>query len=297
MRFALGCGNFGGIGSAPEFFGAGETRDEAFALMDAAWELGITHFDTADAYGGGSSERWIGAWMRDRGVRPLLTTKVFHSVVGDPTDRGLAPDRIRRQLGGSLERLGVERVDLLLAHESDPEVPLEETLAAFEELRGSGQIGAFGLSNASAAELERALASADVACVQNSYSLLDRGDERDVLPLCARRGLDYAAFSPLAGGVLTGKYRRDAAPPAGSRLATRPGPYAELATPSALRAVDGLGADAAALALAWLVADPRVTWVVVGPRRPEHLRPVRRALELELSPAERERLGALFAAG
>ena len=297
MRFALGCGNFGGIGSAPAFFGAGESRAEAFALMDAAWELGIRSFDTADAYGGGRSETWIGEWMQARGVRPSLTTKVFHSVTGDPSDRGLAPDRVARQLEGSLARLGVESVQLYLAHEPDPATPLEQTIAAFEELRRDGRIGAWGLSNASAAELERALAAGPVACVQNAYSLLDRSDEADVLPLCARHGVDYAAFSPLAGGILTGKYHAGEEAPAGSRLATRPGPYAALATPRTLAAVAALGADAATLALAWLLGDERVTTVVLGPRRPEHLEPARRALALDLPPAERDELTALLAAG
>jgi aryl-alcohol dehydrogenase-like predicted oxidoreductase len=302
VRFALGCGNFGGIGSAAEFFGAGESRDEAFALMDAAWTLGITQFDTADAYGGGRSERWIGEWLRDRGSSIVLCTKVFHSVEGDPADRGLAPARIRRQLEGSLERLGVDRVDLYLAHEPDPATPLEQTLGAFEELRREGAIGAFGLSNVGADELERALATTRIDCVQNSYSLLDRVDQAGVLPLCARHGVAYAAFSPLAGGVLTGKYRPGEDAPAGSRLATRPGPYGGLATAPTLHAVDVFaraaaerGVDAATLALAWLLADDRVTTIVLGPRRPEHLEPARRALDVQLTPAERDELTALFA--
>src|SRR5919108_6114406 len=106
-RVILGCGNFGGVGSAPEFFGRGESDDEAAALMDRAWELGITTFDTADAYGGGRSEHAIGRWMASRGVRPVLTTKTFNPMA-DGADRGLAPARIRRQLGSSLERLGVD---------------------------------------------------------------------------------------------------------------------------------------------------------------------------------------------
>src|SRR5918992_4463650 len=110
-RIALGCGNFGGIGSSPAFFGQGESREEAFALMDAARALEITLLDTADAYGGGRSERWIGDWLRERGRNgAVVATKVFHSVEGDPADRGLAPERIRRQVAGSLERLGVERI-------------------------------------------------------------------------------------------------------------------------------------------------------------------------------------------
>ncbi|MCA1677613.1 MAG: aldo/keto reductase, partial [Actinobacteria bacterium] len=139
-RVALGCGNFGGIGSAPAFFGGGESQPEAFALMDAARELGITLFDTADAYGGGRSERWIGDWLRERADdQVVLTTKVFYSVEGDPGDRGLAPERIRRQLEGSLERLGVDRVDLYLTHAPDPETPFERTLEALDELRAAGR--------------------------------------------------------------------------------------------------------------------------------------------------------------
>ena len=122
-RVALGCGNFGGIGSAPEFFGQGLTQDQAFELMDAAWASGIAHFDTADAYGGGRSEQAIGRWMRSRGVRPRLTTKTFNPMQAGG-DQGLRPDRIARQLRLSLDRLGVDQIDLYLAHDYDPAVPL-----------------------------------------------------------------------------------------------------------------------------------------------------------------------------
>ena len=125
-RVALGCGNFGGVGSAPEFFGQGLAEDQALALMDAAWEAGITHFDTADAYGGGRSEQMIGAWMLSRGMRPMLTTKTFNPMDAG-ADSGLAPERVARQLDSSLERLGVEYVELYLAHEFDPSVALADT--------------------------------------------------------------------------------------------------------------------------------------------------------------------------
>ncbi|MGH3103659.1 MAG: aldo/keto reductase [Gaiellaceae bacterium] len=302
-RFALGCGNFGGIGSAPAFFGQGETREQAFALMDAAREFGITLFDTADAYGGGRSERWIGEWLRERraGEEVVLTTKVFHSVEGDPSDQGLAPDRIRRQIHGSLERLGVPRVDLYLTHGPDPETPLEATLATLGELVDEGLVGAIGLSNVTATELDEAVAIAQVACVQNSYSLLDREAEAELLPLCERHGIGFTAFSPLAGGWLTGKYRRGEAAPAGSRMTLRPEPYEHLIGEEVFRGLDQLeaaaaarGVDRAGLALAWLLADPRVTSVIVGPRRPEHLQPARSALGIQLSPVERDELAALF---
>ena len=300
-RIALGCGNFGGIGSAPELFGQGESRAEAFALMDAAWELGIRWFDTADAYGGGRSETWVGEWMRERRLRPSVTTKVFHSVAGDPDDRGLAPDRIRRQIAGSLDRLGIDAVDLYLTHEPDPYVPLEQTLQALAGLRDDGLVRAFGLSNVGAADVERALAAAPVAAVQNEHSLLAPEDD-ELLDLCADRGVAYQAFSPLAGGWLTGKYTRGATPPAGSRMAVRPGPYGAFHDERVFAYLDGFrlaaaerGTDMATLALAWVLSDARVSTVVLGPRRPEHLAPAAGAATLLLTEAERLELAPSFA--
>ena len=126
-------------------------------------------------------------------------------MTGDPADRGLAPDRIRRSVEGSLERLGVDRIDLYLAHDPDPDTPLADTVDAFEELRAEGTIAAWGLSNYDAAGIEEALAHGRPAVVQNSYSLLDRGDEEAVLPLCAEHGIAYVPFGPLSGGWLAGQ--------------------------------------------------------------------------------------------
>ncbi len=293
-RVALGCGNFGGVGSAPELFGQGLNESEAFALMDAGWELGIDHFDTADAYGGGRSESTIGAWMRSRGVRPTITTKTFNPMRAS-ADHGLAPERIVRQLESSLERLGVDRVDLYLAHEFDPDVPVAETVGAFEELRNAGKIRAYGVSNFDAAQLEAALAAGAPSAIQNEHSLLARADEAAVLPLCEREQVAYLVFSPLAGGWLTGKYRRGEPFPDGSRMTQRPEPYAPFVSDTTfdrLEALERLASDRgmsmAGAAMAWLLADPRVTQIVVGPMRPEHLSPVREALEQPLNHAERE---------
>jgi aryl-alcohol dehydrogenase-like predicted oxidoreductase len=300
-RIVLGCGNFGGIGSAPAFFGQGESEDEAFAVMDAAWGLGIDAFDTADAYGGGRSETWIGRWMDARGHRPRLTTKVFHSVVGDPADQGLSRERILRQIDGSLERLGVERADVYLIHEPDPDTPVEETLGALVELLESGKVGAIGASNVDRAWLEEALPLAPVSIVQNSYSLLDREPEEEVLPFCAERGIAFTVFGPLAGGWLTGKYRRGERAPSGSRMTQRPEGYAHFDSDAVY---DGLGrfqaaanergVDMATLAFGWLVSNPDVAAVVAGPRRPEHLEPAVAALDLRLSEDERDGLASLF---
>ena len=306
-RVILGCGNFGGIGSSPEFFGQGDTQEQAFAIMDAAWEAGITTFDTADAYGGGRSETWIGDWLRTKGsgVRDeiVLSTKTFNPMdAGD--DHGLAPARVKRQLESSLHRLGVERVEMYLTHAPDPDVPIAETLGALDELVREGKAGAVGASNVDGSQLREALAAAPGAryeWVQNSYSLLDRDAEREVLPLCAAEGLGFTPFSPLSGGWLTGKYRRGAALPEGSRMTMRPEPYEHLRADATFDALEGLdrlaaerGSSGVALALAWLLADPRLTAVVVGPRRPEHLDPALEALANPLTESERDEIGRLF---
>ena len=158
-KVALGCVNFGGLGSAPAFFGQGIAHDEAFAIMDRAWDAGITWFDTGDAYGGGTSERWIGEWIRARGVRPKLTTKVFHSTTGTPGDRARAgshPPPDPRLARAARRRQG----RLYLAHEPDPAMPLGETIACFESLRDKGLIGAWGLSNHDLAEIRGTAAGA-----------------------------------------------------------------------------------------------------------------------------------------
>jgi aryl-alcohol dehydrogenase-like predicted oxidoreductase len=284
-RIILGCGNFGGIGSAPAFFGQGETRDEAFALMDAAWELGIRTFDTADAYGGGRSETYIGEWLRSRKPDDIvLSTKTFNPME-EGGDHGLAPERVKRQVESSLRRLGVECVDMFLTHDWDPDVPIAETAGALDELVAAGKIGAYGLSNVDGAQLREALDAGSFGWVQNEYSLLEREAEREVLPLCAEHGLGFTPFSPLAGGWLTGKYRRGAPLPAGSRMTMRPEPYEHLRTDAVFDQLEALervaeerGVAIATLAIEFLLRDPRITAVIIGPRRPGHLTPIVDAL-------------------
>jgi aryl-alcohol dehydrogenase-like predicted oxidoreductase len=299
-RLILGGGNFGGIGSAPNLFGQGESEEEAFAIMDSAWDVGIRAFDTADAYGGGRSETMIGNWMRTRRLRPQLTTKTFNPM-DTGQDHGLGRARITRQIESSLERLGVDYIDLYLAHDFDEDTPLAETIATFEGLVELGLIKAYGVSNFNAAQLREALAVGQPGVVQNSYSLLDRGDEEEVLGICADFNVDYTPHSPLAGGWLTGKYRPDEAPPAGSRMTLRPGPYESLRTEKTFDALDRFaaaaaqrGVDSATLAIAWVLAQPVVTAVIVGPRSPEQLAAPIRALDIRLSKSEADELAALF---
>jgi len=304
----LGCGNFGGIGSAPELFGRGENEAEAFAIMDRAQAAGINFFDTAASYGGGRSESWIGNWRSEREAAVLLSTKVYWSVTGDANDRGLSRERILRELNGSLSRLQAERVDMYLTHEPDPETPIEETLRALDELVGAGKVGAIGVSNVDGAQLEAALAASDrhglarFGWVQNEYSLLRPEPEQDVLPICAREGLGFTPFSPLCGGWLTGKYSGSQAFPDDSRMALRGEPYSDLVNERTFRGLESFqaaaaerGVEPAELAIAWVLSHPQVTSVIVGPRRPEQLDAAFNAAEIPLSEQERDELAELFA--
>jgi aryl-alcohol dehydrogenase-like predicted oxidoreductase len=310
-RLILGCGNFGGVGSAPAFFGKGTSREDALRLLDEAWELGVRTLDTADAYGGGRSETWIGEWLRTKGsaVRDevVIATKTFNPMT-EGADRGLAGARIRRQVETSLRRLGVDRIPLYLAHDFDPEVPQEETLQAFDELVRAGTIGAAGASNFTAEQLAEALELAALEgltryeWVQNAFSLLEQGDRETVFPLCHEHGVGYTPFSPLAGGWLTGKYRRGEEPPAGSRMTMRPEGSEHYRSDATLDALEELerqaqerGCSMGALALAWLLDVPEITAVVVGPNTVEQLAPVREALDVRLTTGEHARIGALFA--
>jgi len=307
----LGCGNFGGIGSAPAFFGKGETEAQAFALMDTAWEMGINFFDTADAYGGGRSETYIGNWLKAKGARVkdqlVLSSKVFNPVGEGPNDWGLSRRHIMRQVDASLSRLGVDHLDMYLIHEPDPTTPLEETLHTLDDLIRVGKLRYIGASQMPAWLLTKALWISDkyhlsrFDWVQNAYSLLERMDEREMFPLCADQRIGYTPFSPLAGGLLTGKYQLDRDYPADSRMTLRPEPYLRFLNQ---RAFDGLerfkmaaqarGLSPAGLALAWVMSCPLVTAPLIGPRKAEHFEPVREALQLTLTTADRVQITALL---
>jgi len=310
-RLGLGCGNFGGIGSAPAFFGAGETESQAFELMDRAYDVGINFFDTANAYGGGSSETWIGRWLHAKGAavrqQLLLSSKVFNPVGPGPNDRGLSRRHILQQVDDSLRRLQTDRLDMYLIHEPDPDTPLDETLRALDDVVRAGKVLYVGASNIEAWRLARALWISDVRriCrfewVQNSFSLLDRDAEREMFPLCADQQVGFTAFSPLAGGWLTGKYTAAGAYPEGSRMTLRPEPYRHLERDAVFRGLQTIaehararGVEMAALAVAWVLHHPRVDAAIIGPRNPAHLAAALGATSIELSDEDARRLPAVF---
>ncbi len=306
----LGCGNFGGMGSRPELFGKVTTRPEAFAIMDRAWELGINCFDTADSYGGGLSESFIGEWLKQKGAavrdQLVLSSKVRSRVGDGPNDQGLSRHHILRQIDLSLRRLGADYLDLYITHSPDPATPLEETLGALDGLVRQGKVRYIGAANLPAWLLAKSLWISDrhgfsrFEWVQNSYSLLDRTDERQLFPLLQDQQLGYTPFSPLAGGWLTGRYRAGEPIPPGSRMDLRPD-YRLIATEKTFPALEALrrhaaerGLDMASLALAWVMSHPLVTAPLVGPRRAEHLDLVEPALEIHLAADERDLLAGFF---
>ncbi len=313
-KFVLGCGMFGGMGGSPELVSRGLAEPAAFATMDEAVGLGITLFDTAEVYGGGASETMIGRWLAERASpvadRVRLATKVA------PPGADCAGGRfdaafVAEKFSGSLGRLGVETVEFLLTHAPDDGTPIEETLEGLEAVRASGRCRYVGACNVGASQLRAALDAAErlgisgYQVVQNSYSLLRPRDDQAVRSICAERGLAFTPFSPLAGGVLTGKYQRDVTFPPESRMALRPDGVDRLLTPAVYDAIDRLraeaerryGAECGALALAWLLRQPEVTAVVTGPARGSpHLGLATQAADIVLSDAELGEIGYWFAA-
>jgi aryl-alcohol dehydrogenase-like predicted oxidoreductase len=282
-RIVFGCGNFGGMGSSPSLRHHGEGREAAFALLDHARELGLTRFDTANTYGGGASESFLGEWLARQAAsfraRAEVATKVGNPLGSPPGERPLTRSQVAQHLDESLRRLGLERIALYYLHEPDPLTPLEETLAALDRALAAGKIAAFGLSNVGAADIEAVLRLTDAPLraafthVQNEFSLLVQRDLESVIPLAAANALSYAAFSPLAGGLLTGKYLPDAPAAAGTRLASAGDHYAHLVTPQAFAAIEALERRAAAegwttpgAALRFVLDTPDVAALIIAPR-------------------------------
>ncbi|HEU0079818.1 MAG TPA: aldo/keto reductase, partial [Longimicrobiaceae bacterium] len=258
----VGCNNFG-------------TRiDEAAtrSVVGAALDAGIQFFDTADVYGRGLSEEYLGRALGSRRGEVVIATK-FGSTM-DEQRRGARPEYVRRAAEDSLRRLGTDYIDLYQLHRPDPEVPIADTLGALDELVRAGKVREIGCSNFSGELLREAESAARggarFVSVQNEYSLLHREPEADVLPECERLGLAFLPYFPLASGLLTGKYRRGEAAPRGTRI-TEGGWRSNVLTDENLERVEGLigfaegrGRTLLELAFSWLLARPAVASVIAG---------------------------------
>jgi aryl-alcohol dehydrogenase-like predicted oxidoreductase len=266
-----------------------QDREECVRMVHAALDGGINFVDTADVYGGGESERIVGEALEGgRRDSVVLATK-FHGRMGDDPNRaGNSRRWIMRACEESLRRLGTDWIDLYQVHRPDPATDVDETLGALSDLVHQGKVRALGSSTFPAHQIVEAQWVAErrhrerFLCEQPPYSILVRGAEADVLPVCQRYGLGVIAWSPLAGGWLTGKYRRGEDPPPGSRMTKGRVPdrfslekmenQIKLDTVGELQGVAGeAGLSLTHMALAWVTQHPAVTSAIVGPRTPEQL--------------------------
>ena len=292
----IGCNNFGG------------RMDEAAtkAVVDAAIDAGINLFDTADIYGGTKSEELLGRALGSRRDDVVVATK-FGMGDGMKLPAGASAASVMAAAEGSLRRLGTDRIDLYQLHLPDDATPIDETLEAMDRLVREGKVREIGCSNFDGARLDEATAAADKAgtarfeSVQNELSLLRRRGEPDLLQACDRHGLAILPYFPLASGMLTGKYHRGEAPPAGTRLAGLEGEGRDRAlSDKRFDIVESLGAFASErghtlleLAMSWLAGLPHLASVIAGATRPEQVRVNVASVGWQLTDDERARVDEL----
>lgn len=261
-------------------------REQCRRMLDMALDAGVTLIDTADIYDFGVSEDMLGEFLTGRRDRVLLATKFGNPMDDDPMHRGGSRRWVREAVTDSLRRLRTDRIDLYQMHRPDPDVPFEETLGALDELVDEGLVGAVGTSCFPAEQLVEAQWIAERGQLvrptseQPPYSILCRGAERSVFPTCRRYDIGALVWAPLNGGWLTGKYRRDAAPPEMSRAVREPDHFdlqsewreRKLDLVEQLTAIaDEAGLSLTALALGFALAHPAVSAVLLGPRTPDQL--------------------------
>jgi aryl-alcohol dehydrogenase-like predicted oxidoreductase len=287
----LGCNNFGWRTDA-----AGTA-----AVIDAALDAGVNFFDTADVYGAGQSEEFIGRALKGRRQKAIIATK-FGMKMGEGKE-GARPEYIRQALDDSLRRLQTDTIDLYQIHRPDPNTPIADTMEALNEAAKAGKVREIGCSNFSAEQLRAAGATSNpkrFVSVQNDYSLMKRDPESDVLPECARTGVGFLPYFPLANGLLTGKYRKGEPFPKSSRGKDAFGP--KVFTPENLERVEALHAFAESrshslleLAFSWLAARTEVSSVIAGAKTPDQVRANSVAVSWKLTPADLAKVDQILA--
>lgn len=294
-------------------FGNQADLKTSFEIMDTAWEGGVYFFDTADVYPLGATaemrgrtEEFVGQWIKERGRRDqlVLATKCRGNMGDGPNESGLSRKYIFKAIDASLKRLQTDYIDLYQVHSPDLETPIEETMEALHDLVKAGKVRYLGCSNYQAYQLAKALWVSDkngwsrFECDQPRYNILFREIENEVLPLCRQEGVGVIAYNPLAGGFLTGRYKKGQDVEAGTRFSlhqagkmyqNRYWKEANFAAVSELgEYFDGRGKPLAQVALAWVLAQPGITSAILGASRPEQLKETLSATEMELEPVEIE---------
>ncbi|WP_229111894.1 aldo/keto reductase [Halapricum desulfuricans] len=297
-RLALGCMNFG---SEAEWMI--DDRERSFEIIDRAIDLGINVLDTANVYSTGESEEIVGeAIASHRRDELVIATKVFGEMHDGPNGQGLSRKHIIDQAHASLDRLGVDYIDLYQIHRWDENTPIEETLSALTHLVDEGIVRYIGASTMAGWQFSKALYTADIegyerfVSMQPEYNAVDRHEEANLLPICAEEDIGVIPWSPLAGGFLTGKYERDADPDEDLRAATDEYTRNRFTEENwdvleEIRAIaEERDATPAQVSLAWLLEQDVVTAPIIGPRRIDHLEENVAAVDLELTDEEVRRI-------
>jgi aryl-alcohol dehydrogenase-like predicted oxidoreductase len=275
--------------------------------VHAALECGINFFDTADVYGDHLSEEYLGAAIKGMDRSQIIIATKFAAPMGDGAlNRGASRHHVMNAVEASLKRLGTDYIDLYQQHGPDPATPVEETLAALDDLVRAGKVRYLGNSNYAGWQIADAHWTAKqrglnrFVTAQNQYNLLDRRVEREVLPACQRFGLGMLPYFPLASGLLTGKYQRGAEPPEGSRLANRPAMGKSALTDHNFDVLDRLtgfareqGHDLLELAMGWLASMPYVSSVISGATSPDQVRANVKSAEWRLTSEQMSRVAEL----
>jgi aryl-alcohol dehydrogenase-like predicted oxidoreductase len=299
-------------------FGLQCDQKTSIAIMDKAFDGGVTFFDTADVYplGGtgetvGRTEEFVGGWLKGRRDRIILATKCFGRVGPARWDQGNSRKHILDAVEGSLRRLGTYYIDLYQLHGPDSETPIDETLRALEDVVRSGKVRYVGCSNFMAYQVARAIGRSEAMgvvrfdSVQPRYNMLFREIERELLPLCAEEGIGVIPYNPIAGGLLSGKHNREAGPEEGSRftLGTAAERYQDrywhegmFETVEQLRPIaQEAGMALPQMAVAWVMANPAITAPIIGASRPEQLDDTMKAAETPMDADLKKRLDDLTA--
>ncbi len=291
----LGCNNFGRRLDA----------EGTAVVVNAALDAGVTFFDTAEMYGAGKSEEYLGRALGSRRNEVAVATKFGHHTSGP--ESGGSPAYIQQAVEGSLRRLGTDRIDLYQFHQPDPRTPLEETLGALADLVRAGKVREIGCSNFTEEQLRAAEDAAQgqgvhFVSVQNQYNMLRRDAEQELLPECERQGLAFLPYTPLANGLLTGKFRAGKPVPQGTRIADPGDRASQVLTERNLALVEDLISFAQAhdrslldLAVSWLLARPVVASVFAGATKPEQVRANVAAAGWTLTPEELKDIDSILA--
>jgi aryl-alcohol dehydrogenase-like predicted oxidoreductase len=297
------------IGLGGNTFGNGADEAQTGRIINRALDVGINFIDTADVYSRGVSEQHVGKAVAGRRQQALIATKVNGRMGDLPNDQGLSRKHITEGIEASLTRLGTDYVDLYQVHQVDQTTPIFETLSALDDLVRQGKVRYIGCSNFAAWQICEALWAADrknltpFVSVQPRYNLFDRAIERELVPFCRQYGIGIIPYSPLAGGLLTGKYTPGEPPPPDTRAGRNPRMQSQM-TPEQMGKVSALGKWAreqghavGELALAWLLSRPEVSTVIAGATKPEQVDANAKAAEWTLSDADLKQIDEALGMG